>query len=296
MFYILIFLFGLCIGSFLNVLIERLPHEESIRGRSRCPKCNHDLSWRDLIPIFSFLILGGKCRYCGKKISFQYPIIEAITGLLFLLIVYENKVIFSTVYHFIDGHPQSGSLLFALYLFSITACLIVIFVSDFKYFIIPNQIIYALILITVAWILSINYFGLQNLFLCHSHESKNLINIINSGSRIECEMISWLNLLLSSIIAGGFFLSMILVSKGTWMGIGDAKMAFWMGLFLGWPKVFVALFLAFMAGGIIGIILILTGKKNLKSPIPFGTFLALATFVVMVFGERLLELAKWLNF
>ncbi len=86
-FYLFIFLVGLCIGSFLNVVIYRLEKEESVaKGRSYCPYCKHQLIWLDLVPVFSFLFLRGKCRYCGEKISIQYPLVEIATGILFLLI------------------------------------------------------------------------------------------------------------------------------------------------------------------------------------------------------------------
>src|SRR3989344_5301589 len=84
---IFMFTFGLCIGSFLNVVIYRIEKEEGfVKGRSYCSHCKHTLSWADLVPVFSFIFLGGKCRYCHKKISVQYPLVEMLTGLVFLLI------------------------------------------------------------------------------------------------------------------------------------------------------------------------------------------------------------------
>ena len=83
--FIFVFVIGLTIGSFLNCLIWRLHKKESMMGRSYCPKCHHKLAWYDNIPVFSFLVLGGKCRYCKKKISWQYPVVEFITGVLFVI-------------------------------------------------------------------------------------------------------------------------------------------------------------------------------------------------------------------
>jgi leader peptidase (prepilin peptidase)/N-methyltransferase len=86
--YIFVALFGLCIGSFLNVVIYRTEEEKSFaKGRSFCPSCKHSLNWKDLFPVFSFLFLGGKCRYCREKISIQYPLVELVTGLIFVLIL-----------------------------------------------------------------------------------------------------------------------------------------------------------------------------------------------------------------
>ena len=147
----LIFIFGAGIGSFLNVLIDRLPNNEGIGGRSYCNHCRHQLAWYDLIPIVSFFLLKGKCRYCGKKISWQYPVVELMTGAIF---VFTTSVIPSegalatesrNLFIFNFGSTLMGSL-DALRLFGMTirlglvSCLIVIFFSDLKYQIIPDTI------------------------------------------------------------------------------------------------------------------------------------------------------------
>jgi len=127
------FLLGLIVGSFLNCVIYRLETGESfLKGRSYCPHCKHILSWKDLIPIFSFLILKGKCRYCGKKISFQYPLVELFTGILFTLVV------------LIYGGPTSIDLIFCWVL---TCFLVIIFVYDLKHYLIPDKVIYPAIAI-----------------------------------------------------------------------------------------------------------------------------------------------------
>lgn len=135
-----VFIFGLCIGSFLNVVILRLEKNESLGGRSYCPHCKHSLVWLDLIPVFSFLFLRGKCRYCKGKISRQYPIIEISTGLIFLLISnYQVSIINSAL------------------LFYVTSALIVIFVYDLKHFIIPDKILFPAIVITFLYRLIDNW-------------------------------------------------------------------------------------------------------------------------------------------
>src|SRR3989344_9670929 len=123
-----IFLFGLIIGSFLNAVIHRLEAKKSVcRGRSFCPKCKHILAWYDLIQLFSFILLQGKCRYCHQKISIQYPLVELATGLLFVLIFPPA------------GGSANGLTLFQIfnlsYWFYIISILIVIFVYDLKYYI-----------------------------------------------------------------------------------------------------------------------------------------------------------------
>ena len=239
MIYFLIFIFGLAIGSFLNVVIYRLKTNESILiGRSHCPKCGAILKWYDLIPVLSFLIQKGECRYCQKKISFQYPLVEIITGLLFVLIL--SKFGFD--------------LLITYYLLLITCFLIVIFVYDLRHYLILDKIVFPAIIIVLFYQVFIGNF---------------------------------LNPFLSALLAGGFFLSLVIVSKGKWMGMGDVKFAILMGLILGWPNILLALFLSFFSGAIIGIILILFGKKGLKSQIPFGPFLVGSTILIMLYGHYL---------
>jgi leader peptidase (prepilin peptidase)/N-methyltransferase len=241
LFYILIFAFGTIIGSFLNVVIHRLNTGESIlKNRSHCPFCNKKLTWYELIPIISFFIQGGKCRNCEKDISWQYPLVEIFTGLIFVLI-------FITQYLFIN----------TCFLFVISCFLIVIFAYDLKHYLVADIIIYPAIMVS---------------FLYRLFEASVIIDYI-----------------LASIIAGGFFLAIVLISKGKWMGIGDIKIGVLMGLILGMPWVLVALSLAFLFGAFVSIVLLVLKKKTLQSEIPFGPFLVFATFIVMFWGETLLN-------
>ena len=251
-----IFVFGLIFGSFLNCLIYRLEKGEGfLVGRSYCPNCKHILSWQDLIPIFSFIFLKGKCRYCSQKISLQYPLVELSTVILFLF-----SSIFSTAVHSIEE---------VVFWWIISCFLIIIFVYDLKHYLIPDQVIYPAIAIAFLYRL----FGILNF----GHW--NLFGILRP----------LINPLFSAIFASAFFLLIVLVSRGHWMGFGDVKLAFFMGLFLGFPKIFGALFLAFFIGAIVGLILISLGKKTLKSEIPFGPFLVTGTFLSIFFGEKIID-------
>lgn len=241
---IFIFIFGLIAGSFLNCLIYRLETGQRMTKRSFCPHCKHKLSWQDLIPLLSFLLLKGKCRYCKKRISLQYPLVEASTGILFLTIFWRFNF--------------NLSLDFAFWIF-ISCVLVLIFVYDIKHYIIPDKVIFPAIALTFLYKLFSDFH-----FLIY-------------------------NLLFSALFAFLFFLTIILISRGKWMGFGDAKMAFFMGLLLGFPKILISLFFAFFIGGIIGIILLLSKKKKLKSEVPFGPFLTVGTFIAMFFGENLLN-------
>lgn len=257
----LIFFLGLIVGSFLNCVIYRLEINKSfIGGRSFCPHCKHILSWQDLIPVFSFFVLGGKCRYCKKPISYHYPLVELATAILFILIFNLQFTIYNqfSIFHFFN---------FICYLI-ITCFLIVIFVYDLKHYIIPDKIIYPAITTAFLYrLFEILKFGFYNL------DFKSLVNSV-----------------LSATLSSLFFLVIVLVSRGKWMGVGDVKLAFFMGLFLGWPKIFTALFSAFFIGAIVGLILIFLGKKRLSSEIPFGPFLIIGTFLSLFWGEKIIDL------
>jgi len=254
LFVLISFVFGLAIGSFLNALIYRLQTKESIIvGRSHCPNCGHILQWHDLIPLFSFMFLAGKCRYCRKEISWQYPAVEAATGILFAFASYRFPML------------SAGNLLSFVYLDIIISFLIVIFVYDLKNFIILDRIIFPAI----------------SLALIYSLASYFIFNL----SFFDSVLIP----LISAISAAAFFLSFVLVSKGEWMGMGDVKLAFFMGLFLGWPNIFVALFISFLLGAIIGSGLIIAGKKTMKSEVPFGPFLTIGTLLAFFFGSNLIN-------
>ncbi|PIZ88011.1 MAG: prepilin peptidase [Candidatus Nealsonbacteria bacterium CG_4_10_14_0_2_um_filter_39_15] len=261
LFYLAIPLFGLVMGSFLNCIIYRLQTGESfLKGRSFCPHCRHALSWQDLIPVFSFLILKGKCRYCQKPISWQYPLVELATGIIFLLIVWNLE--FGICLEF-----GIWNLLFYLL---ISCFLIIIFVYDLKHYIIPDAVIYPAIAIAF----------LYQLFRMLNFVNWNLFGIWNVESGI-------LRPISSAFLASLFFLAIVFLSQGKWMGLGDVKLAFLMGLFLGFPNILVALFLAFFIGAIIGIGLIISGKRTLKSEVPFGPFLITGTFIALFWGNQI---------
>ena len=254
-FSIFVFLLGLIVGSFLNYIIYRisLPNFSFWKNlakldRSYCPHCKHQLTWYDLIPIFSYLFLKGKCRYCNKKISIQYPLVEISTGLIFLLI-------FNQIYLISDWKD----FIHLCFMFYVSCSMIVIFVYDFKNYIIPDKILFPAIVITFLYQL-----------------------ILNPKSYI-------LNSLLAAFIVSGFFLIIYLISKGQWMGFGDVKLVVLLGLILGLPNIFLGLFLAFLFGAIIGGGLILFKKKKLKSQIQFATFLITGTFAAMFLGNNIIS-------
>jgi len=246
---VFIFVFGLIVGSFLNVLADRLPREESVvRGRSHCERCKKTLQWYDLIPLISFISLKGRCRYCHARLSFVYPIVEITTGVLFVIttIFVLNGLKFS-----ISDFQFLISLIYYLFIVSV---LIVIFFADLKCEIIPDKIVFPAIVVSALYL------------------------ILNTQYSI-------LPYLLSALGAGLFFLLLFLITKGKGMGLGDVKFAFLMGLILGYPNIVISLYIAFLTGAIIGVALILWKKRKMSgATIPFGPFLVLGTLTALFWG------------
>lgn len=247
--------FGLLVGSFLNALVYRLKIGESIvLKRSHCPSCSHTLAWYDLVPILSYFILLRRCRHCKKKISFQYPLVELATGILFIFITA----------HVLHVFPIESQVLFFIFYFlflgSIFAGLFTIFIYDLKHYLIPDVVLFPLVGFTFLYRL-IEIPDFEVFFLA----------------------------LLSGFLASSFFLALFLVSRGRWMGFGDVKLVFFMGLFLGYPNILVALFVAFMSGAIIGMALLTLKRKKLKSQVPFAPFLIAGTFVAFFWGQAILD-------
>lgn len=270
MFYIFISLFGLCVGSFINVVVLRTPKKMSfLRGRSQCPQCKKQLCWYELIPLLSFLFLRGKCSKCKTKISWQYPIVELVSGLLFLFIgFYFIQITQLSIYNI--GFFSVFELLFYVFnfliLLYIASIFLFIFIYDLKYYIILNKVVYSSIVVILLTLIINNYY-FKNSFIFPS---------LYSG-------------LVGAVVGGSFFFSLIFISQGRWMGMGDGKLSILIGLILGYERLLCALFLAFVGGAIFGIILILAGKKKMQSKLPFGTFLSLATLASLLYGDKLIS-------
>jgi len=246
-FSLVIFLFGLIIGSFINCLIYRLKNKKSLGGRSFCPKCKKQINWYDNIPLLSYFLLRAKCRWCREKISFQYPLVELITAILFLVVFLATYNLQLTTYN----------LLLILRNWTFTAFLIIIFLYDLKYYLIPDKI--SLPAMVVALIFNI---FLYNIFI---------------------------NYLLAALIAGGFFFLQFIISKGKWIGGGDIRLGLLIGLMLGWPNILVALIISYILGSIIGLGLIIAKRATMKSPVPLGTFLSIGAFVSLLWADKIIE-------
>lgn len=253
--YISLFILGLCFGSFYNVVGLRLSAGQSIhKPRSHCPKCGHVLSWYELIPVFSYIYLGGKCRTCKSHISPKYLIFELLTGILFML----SYAVFG----------YSGELLVSLFFVSL---FIIICVSDLEYMLIEDSVI---IFFLVSIIILRLIFKMPEDF-------------------ITFNLHPYLETLISGIFGFGLLFSIAIIGKKIYkqdaMGGGDIKLYGIIGLVLGFKLTFMSLFLASIIGSIIGLSLTLLRIIQKGTPIPFGPFIAVGSLITYFIGPDLIN-------
>ena len=272
---LLLFLSGLCVGSFLNVVIDRLPRgEDVIRGRSYCPQCGHTLRWCDLIPFLSFVLLRGRCRYCGQKISWQYPLVELTTGILFALPTIQ----------------QFNNLTIPIILNSLF--LIPIFVIDLKHGIIPDKLVFPGIVVVLGYRLSGVVWRIWSLYSNLRGDVEGLgpyllkTNFFRYHAWLELR--SLLLTLLGSFVLYSLFFILHSLFRGRALGGGDVKLAFLVGLIAGWPNMVVAIFSSFLTGALVSVIFMVVGKKSFGDTIPLGPFLVIGTYIALFWGNNIL--------
>ncbi|MEI6596818.1 MAG: prepilin peptidase [bacterium] len=252
---IFVFSFGLIIGSFLNCLVWRLHKKESLLGRSYCPKCRKQIAWYDNIPVLSFILLGEKCRQCKKSISWQYPAVELVIGILFVMAYYLNYKLQIMNYGFVVYN--SSFIIQLLRDWFLICAMTVIFIYDLRWYLILDIITLPACLVVLIF----------NLILGFS---------------------LW-NLLISGIIGSSFFLIQFVVSKGKWIGGGDIRLGLLIGLALGWPGVLTAIIISYFIGSVVGLSLIAAGKKKWGSEVPLGVFLAVGTIITLFWQAQILN-------
>jgi len=264
---IVLLVLGLCLGSFVNALVWRLREQSKskakvskelsiLHGRSMCVHCKHELKPVDLIPVVSWLWLGGLCRYCHKPISWQYPTVELLTALLFML-----SYIF---WPFILN--DRGEILLVFWL-ALLVGLIALAVYDLRWYLLPDKIVYPLI-----WL------GLLQgaVLLIFGPTGKELVALISAVA-----------------IGGGIFYVIFQLSQGKWIGGGDVKLGFLLGLILADGGLAVlTIFLASVLGSFVAIPLLATGKVKRTTRIPFGPFLIVAAIIARLFGASIIHWYK----
>lgn len=252
-----LFVLGLCSGSFVNALTYRLhAGKDWVRARSECPNCAHRLLIPDLIPILSWLYLRGRCRYCKKPISVQYPLIEFLGGLWFASSYYYWPFALNTI---------GSDALFVGWLLASTG-LIALIVYDHKWMILPSSIIYSSLLIAVT---------------------ARLAFLLAGSSNLPHDVLNWV---LGVAVAAGLFYALHEISKGQWIGFGDVRLGLLTGTLLATPQMgLLMIFIASVIGSIFAIPKALAKRKVLNTRFAYGPFLIISTWFVMLFGQRIID-------
>jgi leader peptidase (prepilin peptidase) / N-methyltransferase len=257
------FLLGLIVGSFCNVCIHRIPQGESIViPGSRCSKCRTSIKAYDNIPLLSFLALKGQCRSCGYRISWQYPVVELLTGLLFALTIFQ----FGLTWH-------TGIL------WAFLAALVIVTFIDLEHQIVPDVITLPGVAVGLTWSV------FAALLLSGGH-----------GTPPSFSPPAPLDALLGTLVGGGILYLVAVLSRGG-MGGGDIKLTAMVGAFLGWRAALLTIFLGTLSGSVIALLLLASGKKSRKDPMPFGPFLVLGAILALFWGDEIIasyfRLVRW---
>lgn len=237
---------GLIIGSFLNVVVYRLKSGETLLGRSYCHQCGEQIRWYDNIPILSFLLLRGRCRDCKTTLSWQYPILELVTGLCFV-----------GIGHLFFDINDRNTWILTLWLLTVVSVLLVIATYDILYMEIPIVLLYSVFLCTLVYLATL-------LFV------ERLI-----WSSVVTQAV------LGGLVVGSFFFALVFYSRETWMGWGDVWLGAIVGMIVGLPAALLLMTLSFGTGAIVGLSMMIFKGKSLKAQIPFAPYLVLGTLLTL---------------
>lgn len=250
--YIFVFIFGMVVGSFVNVVAYRVPLGRPVAGgRSKCPDCRAVIAWYDLIPVISFFALGARCRRCRARISWFYPFGEIASGLIFLAAFY---------------YSEPFSLSYWLFTVFILEIFLALFLTDLKYLILPDIII-------LAGVTGAVFYGIL--------EKLGLV-------QLSYHILS-INNLTSALAFASIFYIFWLMSEGKWLGLGDAKFVGLIGLLFGYLGGLLVLYLAVAIGGIVGLTLLITHQADFKTKLPLGSFISLAAAAYVFTGPSLAQ-------
>ena len=273
MMFALLFLFGLVFGSFGYVLALRydgnhfLLNPKVIGGRSYCPHCHKTLQWFELIPFLSFAIQGGKCRNCKARIGFIYPIVEFLSGFLFIFVAARVQDFYGIVTGF-------DFWVLAVLWIAFFFALLLLSIIDIRLGIIPDEIVVFLGVIAIS-IVSFTTLRFDALFSSFFGQYSVLFGLANNP---------WANHLLGAIVGMIFFGGLVMLTRGKGMGMGDVKLAIPLGLLFGWPGILFLSATAFVIGAIFGLCSMAFAKKTMKSAVSFGPFLAIGASFVFFYG------------
>ena len=260
---------GAIIGSFLNVVIHRIPREQSIvLPSSKCPECRAEIKPYDNIPIISYLILRGRCRSCGVRISPRYPAVEALTAVLFGAVTWHDGL--------------SYALAFDL---AFVAAMMALIFIDAEHMILPNVITYPGVLFALLTRLLLPY-------LVSPAHVDDLPQLLAAFPKLPLWAVSLMGAALGALIGGGsLWLMGFLWEKLRGieaMGFGDVKMMLMVGAFLGWRLTLLTIMMGALSGSIAGIAVMIKRGRNLQMMLPFGIFLGIGSIISLLFGARII--------
>ncbi len=262
-------LLGLFVGSFINVCIDRLPRGQSIiTPPSHCSACNRKLGVLDLVPLFSYIWLRRRCRYCGAPIPLRIPVVEGVTSLLFAFLYWKFE------------------LGLELGIFLIYACLLlIIFVIDLEHQLVLNKVTYPAMLLALA--ISFFWPGIKEVTTLGGG------TISQAVSSLAGEPVAQATISLTGGLLGLVVMSIPIIIYPSGMGWGDVKLAALIGLMTGYPLVIVALFLSVIIGGLVGAALLAFKIKKRQDPIPFAPFLAASAMITLLWGQVIWQWYLW---
>jgi leader peptidase (prepilin peptidase)/N-methyltransferase len=265
-------LLGLLLGSFVNAFVWRLHEQEQLKhkktkkaqqrlkdlsitkGRSMCVDCGHELAPKDLLPVFSWLYLKGKCRYCHKTISWQYPLVEIVTAALFVISYVSWPI----------GFQELGLFQFIVWLIFVVM-FVALTVYDIRWLLLPDRVVLPLVVLAIFEVVTIAI-GTRSLAALYLP-------------------------FLGALVIFGLFFGLFQYSKGEWIGGGDVKIAPLLGLLAASPlKGFMVIFFASLIGTVIALPMLIKSKNAITSKIPFGPHLLSATFIVVLYGDKIIHL------
>jgi leader peptidase (prepilin peptidase)/N-methyltransferase len=259
-YFALTFLLGASVGSFVNVLIDRtILGENWVSGRSHCDHCGKTLAWYDMVPILSFLFYLGRSRCCKKRLSYRYPIVELLVGLLFVWWAVVGFWFFNLV-------SAPLSMLQPAFWLVTGTFLAILLIADLFYGVVLMPFVWIGVVITLLYRLILWSYG--------AHQLVDVCTALLTGSGFY-----------------SFFWLLYKLTKGRGMADGDMYVAFYIGVLLGWPRGMVAMMLSFIIGASVGTLLIVSGLRSRKDTLPFVPFLVISTFIALVWG---VDIWQWL--
>jgi len=283
--YVFLFALGLVLGSFLNLVSDRVVKGRKIVfGHSKCDYCKKELKAKNLIPLLSFIIQRGKCSECNKSLSWYYPFSEILAGLLMILASQISKFKL-----FVDFSCSNFvGFLFLVVVFSFFEILLL---TDLKYLLIPDKIVLPAAVFVALFNISSTAVNLYNYKI--KLENDDFGRYLLKVGFFEDQVMAVLRALglnfLSALAIAFFFFFIVWITKGKGMGGGDIRLALLVGLVNGFPYNFLAVFLGFFIGAVVSVGLVLGGRKTLKSVVPFGPFLILGSLLCFVWGSQILN-------